>query len=104
MQKDWLTHIVEYPPNMGHSTGMRFEDRMCWMTVGTVSRLFLARISIDTDTFHKAVRLGYLLGLEQLVMQPDDIEEKSFEDRGRGKVVWSCKAVLRSSLNEIMRS
>ncbi|KAK6386190.1 hypothetical protein LTS17_001765 [Exophiala oligosperma] len=63
--------FLEYPPNMGHSTGLRFEDRMCWMTVGT------------------AVRLGYLLGLEQLVMQPDDIEEKNFEDRARGKIVWS---------------
>lgn len=29
--------FLEYPPNMGHSTGLRFEDRMCWMTVGTVS-------------------------------------------------------------------
>lgn len=79
---------------------MRFEDRMCWMTVGTVSQLPLVKTSIDADTSHKAVRLGYLLGLEQLVMQPDDMEEKSVEDRGRGKVVWSCKAAHRLSQNE----
>lgn len=66
-----LLLLSEYPPNMGHSTGLRFEDRMCWMTVGT------------------AVRLGYLLGLEQLVMQPDDVEEKFSDDRARGKIVWS---------------
>ncbi|EXJ71694.1 uncharacterized protein A1O5_05502 [Cladophialophora psammophila CBS 110553] len=66
-----LLLLSEYPPNMGHSTGLGFEDRMCWMTVGT------------------AVRLGYLLGLEQLVMQPDDIEEKFVDDRGRGKIVWA---------------
>lgn len=50
----------------------------------------------------KAVRLGYLLGLEQLVMQPDDIEEKCFEDRARGKIVWSCELTLLSRLNEYM--
>jgi len=66
-----LLLLSEYPPNMGHTTGLGFEDRMCWMTVGT------------------AVRLGYLLGLEQLVMQPDDIEERFVDDRGRGKIVWS---------------
>ncbi|OQV04997.1 Fungal specific transcription factor domain-containing protein [Cladophialophora immunda] len=66
-----LLLLSEYPPNMGHSTGLGFEDRMCWMTVGT------------------AVRLGYLRGLEQLVMQPDDIEDKFVDDRGRGKIVWA---------------
>jgi Zn-finger protein len=32
-----------------------------------------------------------MMGLEQLVMQPDDVEEKRVKDRSRGKVVWSCK-------------
>jgi hypothetical protein len=27
---------VEYPPNMGQRSGLGFEDRMCWMTVGVV--------------------------------------------------------------------
>jgi hypothetical protein len=45
---------------------------------------------IDVDSLSKAVRLGYLLGLEQLVMQQDDIEDKFVDDRGRGKIIWSC--------------
>ncbi|KAK5061941.1 hypothetical protein LTR44_003316 [Exophiala sp. CCFEE 6388] len=56
---------------MGNGTKQVFEDRMCWMTVGT------------------AVRLGYLQGLEQLSMHPDDMEEKSVDDPARGKVVWA---------------
>lgn len=67
-----LLLLSEYPPAVGHSKGLRCEDRMCWMTVGT------------------AVRLGYLLGLEQLFMQADDTDEDSMvSDRARGKVVWS---------------
>ncbi|KAI1616029.1 hypothetical protein EDD36DRAFT_483846 [Exophiala viscosa] len=66
-----LLLLSEYPPNMGNGTNQVFEDRMCWMTVGT------------------AVRLGYLLGLEQLSMHPDDMEEKSVDDPARGKVVWA---------------
>lgn len=67
-----LLLLSEFPPNMGYSAGLRSEDRMCWMTVGT------------------AVRLGYLLGLEQLVMLVDDVDEKAMvDDKSRGKVVWS---------------
>ncbi|KAJ9610625.1 hypothetical protein H2200_005402 [Cladophialophora chaetospira] len=76
-----LLLLSEYPPNMGHSTGLGFEDRMCWMTVGT------------------AVRLGYLLGLEQLVMQPDDMEDKFVDDPGRGKIVWSCPGMTIQHLH-----
>ena len=42
-------------------------------------------------TFAEAVRLGYLLGLEQLSMHPDDMEEGSVDDPARGKVVWACE-------------
>lgn len=58
------------------------------------------KISHDANSSSQAVRLGYLLGLEQLVMQPDDIEEKNFEDRARGKIVWSCELPLPSRLIE----
>ncbi|KAL3463136.1 hypothetical protein BJX64DRAFT_257665 [Aspergillus heterothallicus] len=66
-----LILLSEYPPNMGHGRGLGFEDRMSWMTVGT------------------AVRLGYLLGLEKLGMQADEMDEKLAHDFDRGKVAWS---------------
>lgn len=65
---------------------------MCWMAVGTVSKPFLGACT-GVYTQSQAVRLGYMMGLEQLVMQPDDIEERSVDDRARGKVVWSCKSI-----------
>ncbi|KIW77639.1 hypothetical protein Z517_07471 [Fonsecaea pedrosoi CBS 271.37] len=95
-----LKYCAEYPPNMGHSKGLGFEDRMCWMTVGTVSQgTPSSRFPILASSLIKAVRLGYLRGLEQLVMQPDDIEEKFADDRGRGKIVWTCKAILRPTMS-----
>lgn len=53
----------------------------------------------SADISTEAVRLGYLLGLEQLVMQPDDIEERFVDDRGRGKIVWSCESKLQARVN-----
>lgn len=43
-----------------------------------------------------------MMGLEQLVMQPDDIEERFIEDRARGKVVWSCEPVLSKPLRVVL--
>ncbi|KAM6478049.1 hypothetical protein HDV62DRAFT_383120 [Trichoderma sp. SZMC 28011] len=31
-----LILLSEYPPNMGHDSGLGLEDRMSWMTVGTI--------------------------------------------------------------------
>ena len=69
---------------------------MCWMTVGTVSERPFPT-SIGTYSPSQAVRLGYMMGLEQLVMQPDDMEERFVDDRARGKVVWSCKPTIRGA-------
>lgn len=54
-----------------------------------VLALFLCDANIS-----KAVRLGYLLGLEQLGMQAEDVDEKLVENRDRGKVAWMCEHTL----------
>jgi hypothetical protein len=85
---------LEYPPNMGHATGLGFEDRMSWMTVGTVRLTSLCGFQTILILVIQAVRLGYLLGLERLGMQAEDVDEKLVHDRDRGKVVWSCEKTL----------
>lgn len=92
--------VAEYPPNMGHGTGLGDEDRMSWMTVGTVS-WYVTSVCIEL-TFAQAVRLGYLLGLEKLGMQAEDLEEKLAHDRDRGKVAWSCKSSTQPGMANIL--
>ncbi|KAL1412259.1 hypothetical protein Q8F55_000002 [Vanrija albida] len=65
-----LLLLSEYPPNMGQRSGLQHEDRMCWMTLGI------------------AIRLGYLLGLDQLAILNEDDDDMPAISRERGSVAW----------------
>lgn len=87
---------------MGHNADLGSEDRLCWMTVGTV---YLFKPShYRSPDFFKAIRLGYLIGLEQLAIDAEDADEKLVDDRDRAKVAWSCTYTLHDINNGVLTS